>query len=174
MDYTAGSPWGILWAWPGPCGWTHPRREDVILSLERLTAGPSWSPQPLCYVLPLAISSWYCLLPGREGCHLSSGRKRGSSLSLRPSSRSPSLPPIPTLCLHAQMYRHRALVAQSFKHLTLDFSASHGLTVMRSRPMSGSTLTMRFSLSLSPSAPFPLMCMLSRSLSLSLSLSLSK
>lgn len=36
-------------------------------ALEILTVASGWSPQALLHVLPLAISSWHCLLPGREG-----------------------------------------------------------------------------------------------------------
>ena len=49
-------------------------------------------------------------------------------------------------------------MAQSVKHLTLDFSSGHDLTVVRLSPMSGSTLEFNI---LSPFAPPPLMHVLS-------------
>lgn len=44
MDHTAGSPWGVLWAWPGPRGWTHSRREDVVLGFGNVHCGIQQEP----------------------------------------------------------------------------------------------------------------------------------
>ena len=67
-----------------------------------------------------------------------------------------------------------AWVAQSVKHLTLDFGSGHGLTFMRLSPASGFALTVRsllgiLSLPLSVSLPFPFSCMHNLCLSLSVS-----
>lgn len=69
------APWTTQRAAPGgSCGHGQGPVDGLILGgtmwlwvLEMLIRGSSWSPQPLLYVLPHAISSWYGLLPGRKG-----------------------------------------------------------------------------------------------------------
>ena len=51
--------------------------------------------------------------------------------------------------------RRGTWVAQSLKHLALDFGSGHDLTVVRSSPMSDSTLNVEGILSPSLSLPFP-------------------
>lgn len=69
------APWTTQRAAPGgSCGHGQGPVDGLVLgerkwswALEMLVVGSSWSPQPLPHVLPLAISSWHCLLPSREG-----------------------------------------------------------------------------------------------------------
>ena len=78
------------------------------------------------------------------------------------------------MCWHFLFFSKKFLfrgawVAQSVKHLILDFSLGHGLKIVRWNPESGSTLSVKSALdSLSPSLSLPLLLvMLACSLSLS-------